>query len=270
MSGSIATVAKSQRNSPFADSLYLLLNTAVFLALFTVARGLLLWRNRSLLGDIPFSDVVTAFAIGFRFDLIMTCYALAPLVLAMLLPWGLSRRRWCNGWLIAVALLYSFLAALELDFYHEFHARLNSLVFQYIKEDPKTVVSMLWYGFPVLRYLALCFTLTGLAAWAIWRIDRATRVPRAHASPYRSRLLLALILIFATAASARGTFRSGPPLRWADAYKTQHLFTNHLALNGAFTLIKAAQQEMGKQKNPWLTQMPNDKALALVRENWIE
>ncbi len=270
MSGSIATVAKSQRNSPFADSLYLLLNAAVFLALFTVARGLLLWRNRNLLGDIPFSDVVTAFAIGFRFDLIMTCYALAPLVLAMLLPWGLSRRRWCNGWLIAVALLYSFLAALELDFYHEFHARLNSLVFQYIKEDPKTVVSMLWYGFPVLRYLALCFTLTGLAAWAIWRIDRATRVPRAHASPYRSRLLLALILIFATAASARGTFRSGPPLRWADAYKTQHLFTNHLALNGAFTLIKAAQQEMGKQKNPWLTQMPNDKALALVRENWVE
>lgn len=270
MPGPFATARANQRNTAAADALYLLLNAGVFLVLFAIARGLLLWRNRELIADIPWDDVLTAFATGFRFDLIMTCYALAPLVLAMLLPWGLSRRRWCNGWLAAVALLYSFLAALELDFYHEFHARLNSLVFQYIKEDPTTVVSMLWYGFPVLRYLALCVVLAGSAAWAIWRIDRATRLAQAQTSSYRTRLLLALVLIFSTAASARGTFRSGPPLRWADAYKTAHLFTNHLALNGAFTLLKAAQQEGGKQQeNPWLKAMAADKALALVRAKWV-
>lgn len=253
-----------------ADTVYILLNAAVFIALFTIARGLLLWRNQDLLGAIPAGDVLVAFATGFRFDLIMTCYALTPLVLAMLLPRGLSRRRWCNLWLGAMALLFSFLAALELDFYREFHARLNSLVFQYVKEDPQTVVSMLWYGFPVLRYLALCGALTGAAVWAMRRIDRATRTPQSHAAPYRSRLLLALILIFSTAASARGTFRSGPPLRWADAYKTEHLFTNHLALNGAFTLLKAAQQEAKKaDDNPWLKSMDDAQALALVREHWL-
>ncbi len=246
------------------------MNAAVFILLFTVARGLLFWRNRDLLGDIPHADVFSAFATAFRFDLIVTCYALAPLVLTMLLPSGLSRRRWCNGWLVVMALVYSFLAALELDFYHEFHARLNSLVFQYVKEDPETVVNMLWYGFPVLRYLALCLTLTGICAWAIWRIDAATRRPQLSPSPYRSRLVLALILIFSTAAAARGTFRSGPPLRWADAYKTEHLFTNHLALNGSFTLLKAAQEELDKTvTNPWLKMMPDATALQLVRENWV-
>mgnify|MGYP000090184004 CR=1 FL=1 len=44
----------------------------------------------------------------------------------------------------------------ELEFYHEFHARLNSIAFQYLKEDPKTVLRMLWFGFPVARYLLLC------------------------------------------------------------------------------------------------------------------
>jgi len=261
----------SSRHTIAADVAYILGCAAVFLVLFAVARGLLLWRNETLLADIPLRDVLTAFGVGFRFDLIMTCYALTPLVLATLLPSGLVWRGLCNFWLGLVALLYSFLAVIELDFYHEFHARLNSLVFQYIKEDPQTVVSMLWYGFPVLRYFALCGALTALAVFAIKAIDRATRTPQGlYTSTYRSRLLVALLLIFATAAAARGTFRSGPPLRWADAYRTEHLFTNHLALNGAFTLLKAAQQETDrKHENIWLKQMPADKALALVRAHWV-
>lgn len=260
----------TQRHRLSADTCYLFGSTAIFLILFALARALLLWRNADLVGAIPPRDIALAFGIGFRFDLIMACYALAPVVLAMLLPAGLAQRRWCNIWLALCALLYSFLAALELDFYHEFHARLNSMVFQYIKEDPKTVVSMLWYGFPVLRYFALCGGLTVLAVYAIARIDHATRWPQLRAANYGRRLAVALLLIFVTAAAVRGTFRSGPPLRWADAYKTPHLFTNHLALNGAFTLMKAAQQELfDDRNNPWLKQMPAAAALALVRKYWV-
>jgi phosphoglycerol transferase MdoB-like AlkP superfamily enzyme len=230
-----------------------------------------LWRNIDLLGGITWRDVLVAFGVGFRFDLIVTCYVMTPLVLAMLLPTGLARRAWCNIWLALMALFCSFLVVLELDFYREFHARLNSLVFQYIKEDPKTVVNMLWFGFPVLRYLALCGVLTAVVVWLIRRVDKATRSPQgAYASTYRARLLLAFLLIFATAAAARGTFRSGPPLRWADAYRTKHLFTNHLALNGVFTLLKAAQQELdSKRDNPWLKKMPAERALELVRSQWV-
>ena len=261
----------SSRHTIAADLTYIFGCAAVFLVLFAIARGLLLWRNVELVADIPWRDIATAFGMGFRFDLIMTCYALVPLVFATLLPSGLAWRGACNLWLGFAAFLYSFLAVLELDFYREFHARLNSLVFQYIKEDPQTVVSMLWYGFPVIRYFALCGALTGLAIFAIRRIDRATRIPQGlYTITYRRRLVVALLLILTTAAAARGTFRSGPPLRWADAYRTHHLFTNHLALNGAFTLTKAARQELKRSDdNPWLKQMPINEARTLVQQQWV-
>lgn len=260
------------RNTIGADVLYILGCAGVFIVLFAIARGLLLQHNKALVAEIPWRDILTSFGVGFRFDLIMTCYALVPLVLAMLLPWGLGRRRWCIVWLGALAFVYSFLAVLELDFYGEFHARLNSLVFQYIKEDPKTVVSMLWYGFPVLRYLALVGVLTIATIWALRGVDRATRSPvDGLREVYWQRLAVALVLILCTAAAARGTFRSGPPLRWADAYKTHHLFTNHLALNGSFTLLKAWRQELksASKHNPWLKSMPPEQALGLVRSRLL-
>ncbi len=61
-----------------------------------------------------------------------------------------------------------------------------------------------------------------------------------------------------------------PPLRWGDAFKTNHLFTNHLALNGAFTLAKAAQQGLNTNRdNAWLRFMAAPDALAQVREHWL-
>ena len=57
------SVSTSQRNTAAADAAYVLLSAAVFLVLFTIARVLLLWRNRDLLGGIPLGDVLTAFGI---------------------------------------------------------------------------------------------------------------------------------------------------------------------------------------------------------------
>ena len=229
------------RYSALADTAYILGSSAVFLLLFAVSRTLLLVRNIGLIADIPVSALLISYAVGFRFDLIVTGYTMAPLLAGMFFPAGLSRRRWWNLWLGFALLLFSFLAVLELDFYHEFHTRLNSLVFQYIKEDPKTVISMLWHGFPVLRYLMLCGVMAGFAIAALRLVDRRTRKPDTRYR-YRSRLLIAIVLILLGFVSIRGTLRFGLPLRWGDAFHSSHLFANHLALNGAFTLAKAAEQ----------------------------
>jgi len=37
-------------------------------------------------------------------------------------------------------------------------------------------------------------------------------------------------------------------LRWGDAFHSQHLFANHLALNGTYTLSKAAMEETSRSK----------------------
>ncbi|HAF92774.1 MAG TPA: hypothetical protein DCG67_13585, partial [Pseudomonas sp.] len=57
----------------------------------------------------------------------------------------------------------------------EFHQRLNSLVFQYLSEDPATVLSMLWHGFPVLKLLGVWGGLTLLWSLLFGWLDRRCR-----------------------------------------------------------------------------------------------
>ncbi|RPH40451.1 MAG: LTA synthase family protein, partial [Desulfobulbaceae bacterium] len=163
-----------------------------------------------------------------------------PLLVGMLFPAGLSHRRWWNLWLGFALVLFSFLVVMELDFYHEFHTRLNSLVFQYLKEDPETVISMVWRGFPVIRYLLLFSVIAGSAIAGLHLVDRRTRTI-GDRCPYKSRLLIAIVLILLALVSMRGTVRFGMPLRWGDAFHSSYLFANHLALNGVFTLANAAE-----------------------------
>lgn len=257
------------RYSALADAAYILGNSAIFLLLFSVSRTLLLMRNFSLIADIPVSELLFSYVVGFRFDLVMTGYTMAPLLAGMFFPAGLYHRRWWNLWLGLALVLFSFLAVLEPDFYREFHTRLNSLVFQYLKEDPKTVISMLWRGFPVLRFLLLCGVMAVSAIAALRLVDRRTRKSDVRNS-YKSRLLIAIVLILVDLLSMRGTVRLGMPLRWGDAFFSSHLFANHLALNGAFTLAKAAEHYTdNRRKNPWLNKMDNKKALDLVRRKWL-
>ena len=257
------------RNSALADTAYIFGSSAVFLLLFAVSRTLLLVRNGGLIADIPVSALLISYAVGFRFDLIVTGYTIAPLLAGMFFPAGLSHRRWWNLWLGVMVILFSFLAVLEPDFYHEFHTRLNSLVFQYLKEDPKTVISMLWHGFPVLRYLMLCGVMAVSSIAALCFIDRKTRKPD-DGYRYKSRLFLAIVLIILDLIAMRGTLRFGMPIRWSDAFHSSHLFANHLALNGSFTLAKAMQQYIGKhRRNPWLSKMDAKEALTLVRKKWL-
>jgi phosphoglycerol transferase MdoB-like AlkP superfamily enzyme len=257
------------RYSAIADTAYIFGSSAVFLLLFTVSRTLLLVRNSGLIADIPVSALLISYTVGFRFDLLVIGYTMTPLLAGMFFPAGLSHRRWWNLWLGLALVLFSFLAVMEPDFYREFHTRLNSLVFQYLKEDPKTVISMLWRGFPVLRFLLLCGVMAVSSIAALRLVDRRTRKPDTRYR-YRSRLLIAIVLILLGFVSIRGTLRFGSPLRWGDAFHSSHLFANHLALNGAFTLAKAAEQYIGNpRENSWLNKMDEKEALDLVHRKWL-
>ncbi len=64
-----------------------------------------------------------------------------------------------------------------------------------------------------------------------------------------------------------GTTRSGPPLRWGDAFHSTYLFANHLALNGTYTFIKALQNESNTVKGKtWLKSLPKQEALDITRQ----
>lgn len=262
-----------KNNHLASDSLYLV--NVAFFSLFTffVLRVILIVRNFDLLDGIPGIDILYAFLIGMRFDLIVVSYTLLPLVFGLLLPKGLGKRKIATLWLTIAFGFFIFIGVVELDFYHEFHNRLNSIAFQYLKEDPATVSSMLWNGFPVIRYLLLWFVLLFCYTYilkiiASYQLPENVNVPEKYWSKIIVRIVTVILLLILIIIGARGaTVRSGAPLRWGDAFHSTHLFSNHLALNGTFTFLKALKNESNAIKGKkWLKLKPKQEALEATRK----
>ena len=241
------------------------------LVIYGLLRVALLVYNHELIGDTPVSEFIEAFYNGMRFDLRVVVYACIPLLLALLNVRAMAARGALRWWLTIFASLTLFLGITELDFYREFHQRLNSLVFQYFEEDLYTVASMLWNGFPVGRYLLAW----AFATWVLFKlfkgIDLLTRPKqtalqtKGSAWYWRGTAFVACLLIAVVA--ARGHIRQGPPLRWGDAYTTSSMFANQLGLNGTLTLVSAASASMSAHRdNLWKSTMADADAVKIVRD----
>ncbi len=247
---------------------YIMGLTLVLLITLTLMRLLLLWRNRELVDPIPKKDIFQAFFIGGRFDMIIIAAILFLPIIVQFFPAGSYNRSLPLIWCSITGTIVVFLAVVELEFYQQFHSRLNSLVFEYIKEDPKTVSSMIWHGCPVLVYLSLWFCISILMLGGFFLVGSltSTTTPTLNPGSFWQRLLIFLSLLIVNVIIFRGTLRSGPPLRWGDAYHSSHLFANHLALNGIFTLIKAVLNVKKRKSNrQWLKMMPEPEALQITR-----
>lgn len=252
----------------------LLSGLTIMLMLSLVRLGLLIY-NSDMIGETPYSTVAEGFLNGLRFDLRVVVYISIPLLLAILSPWAMARRGVFRLWLTLASSAVLFLGLVEMDFYREFHQRLNGLVFQYIKEDPKTVMSMLWYGFPVVRYLLAWAFGTWLISLLFKGIDRLTcgparepgQVATRAVTPWYNRLAVFMVILLVAVVAARGTLRQGPPMRWGDAFTTDSNFVNQLGLNGTLTLIDAAKSRFGEDRaNIWKATLDPQQAQQTVRD----
>ncbi|MHC8319383.1 LTA synthase family protein [Pseudomonas sp. GB2N2] len=255
---------------------YTLLCALVMMVMFSLLRVALLVYNREMILDTPASTFFEAFANGLRFDLRLVVYLSIPLLLALFSVRAMAARGFFRFWLTIASSIALFLGLMEMDFYREFHQRLNGLVFQYVKEDPKTVMSMLWYGFPVVRYLLAWVVGTVILTLAFKGADRATR-PRGPFSggsigtrqiaPWYARIAVFVVCLLICVVAARGTLRQGPPLRWGDVYTTDSNFANQLGLNGTLSLIAAAKSRMSEERdNIWKATIEQSQAQQIVRD----
>ncbi|MCQ9392599.1 LTA synthase family protein [Pseudomonas viridiflava] len=255
---------------------YTLLSGLALMVMYTLLRIGLLVYNREMIGDTPASTFIEALFNGMRFDLRLTVYLLIPLMLSLFSARAIAARGFFRFWLTLVGSITLFFGLMEMDFYREFHQRLNGLVFQYVKEDPKTVLSMLWYGFPVVRYLLAWAVVTWLLSLVFKGIDRVTRPRNALSgggagtrsiAPWYVRIGVFFLVLIVAVICARGTLRQGPPLRWGDAYTTESNFANQLGLNGTLTLITAAKSRMSEDRdNIWKATLPQADAQQTVRD----
>ncbi|WP_043307832.1 LTA synthase family protein [Pseudomonas sp. ML96] len=247
---------------------FTLASALLLLLMFSALRLALLHHNAELIGETTTGDLLEAFFNGARFDLRVVVYIVAPLLLSVLSLRAMAARRAHLVWLVVAASISLLLGITEMDFYREFHQRLNSLVFQYMEEDLGTVSSMLWNGFPVARYL-LAWALGTLAMAMLFNwIEHITRSRQARpAMAWYKRFAVFFICLLLAVLAARGTVKQGPPLRWGDAFTTNSIFANHLGLNGILTLFDAAENSFSDHRdNAWKPTLPDAEAVAEVRQ----
>ena len=267
-----STRSASGHNGLRQHLLFTALSGVLLIVLYSLLRLVLLAYNHELIGDTTANDLLEAFGNGLRFDLRLVTFALAPLILVIGSRRLMAARTWQLTWLSVVISLTLFLGVLELDFYREFHQRLNALVFQYLGEDPATVMSMLWHGFPVARYLIAWAVASWLLFKALQAIHRLTppadpRLSAAAGERWDWRISVLTLCLFLAVLAVRGTLRQGPPLRWGDASTTESVFANQLGLNGTLTLIDAGKARWSDHRdNQWKARLPSAEAQALVRQ----
>ncbi|MCD6292498.1 MAG: sulfatase-like hydrolase/transferase [Deltaproteobacteria bacterium] len=248
---------------------FILILATILLITLSLMRLFLLLYNRELTTAVPKKDLVRSFAIGCRFDMIIIGAIMLFPIITQFFPWSSVNRSLPLYWCSITGAAIIFLSVVELEFYRQFHTRLNSLVFDYLKEDPKTVSSMIWNGCPVLRYLGLWLVISSLTITGFFVDNAYASLILSPNNPgvFYHRLLIFMPLLALAVVACRGTLRSGPPLRWGDAYHSTHLFANHLALNGVYTLIKAILDgKKQKSRKKWLRCMPKTTALDKTRK----
>ena len=251
------------------QSLFLAFSAALLLLILTLLRVALLLYNFEQVDGVHVADILEAFRNGLRFDLQLTAYIFSPLVFTLFIPNPTRQRLLQRMWLYFITSTTILIGLVELVFYREFHQRINSLVFQYMEQDPKTVLSMLWYGFPVLTFLCIWGVLSYMAAKGYAYLHRRTQSGdiQHHGYAWGKRVGVFLLCAAVIFLSARSTLRQGAPLRWGDAFTTNAAFTNQLGLNGTRSLFKAAEKHFTRSSGElWDDPMPTEQALDRVRK----
>ncbi|MCB5285984.1 MAG: LTA synthase family protein [Porticoccaceae bacterium] len=250
--------------------LFFALSCLGLLLLLTLLRLSLHLTNLDQSSTATWSDLMTAYFNGLRFDSRIIAYTAFPLLPFIVLQHRSWHRPVQVVYLTAVASLFILLGLIEPIFYREFHQRLNGLVFQYLTENPITVLRMLWHGFPLSRLIVAWGLLSCSSFMALRWLSRAISKEEPSRKSHAKRWFLLLPALLVVILAARGTLRQGPPLRWGDAFTTPSIFANQLGLNPEQTLYTAIVGRLARRKPPlWKNSMAATEAIRIVRQSLL-
>ncbi len=242
----------------------------LLVVLFQALRLILLWVNRELAASVDGAALARAFWVGLRFDLAVAAYiTLGQFAFVSFVGLLAGRCAQRQVFFYGAAASFAVLALLgfgEAEFYREYFSRFNTLALHYWKQ-PATVLSAIWYGYPVLKYLAAVAGITFVLVVALRRAVRRFPVPTAPlASTWKREAVWGMAFAALLLLVARGGFRS-TPLKWGDAVHSETMFANQLALNGFWTLGQAALNDENHDfcADLWPNRMPDAQAREIAQ-----
>jgi phosphoglycerol transferase MdoB-like AlkP superfamily enzyme len=230
-----------------------LLGTAVFL----LFRLILFYQNLDRLnaaGEETTSNILFAFIMGLRFDLVIAGYIMILPALILSVTYALPQRTaWIYGFIFYyILLLFSiafFICAADVPYFRQFASRLDVSAFQWTNSPlfvAKMVLEEPRYWLFIIPYLGIEIIFYYLLRKIYYPIPAYQRRSPGRLTAYVLVSVLALGLIFL---GIRGRIEKKSPIRVGTAYFSNNAFLNQLGLNPTFTLIRSWLDAMDETNN---------------------
>lgn len=225
---------------------YLILLVLTGLILFLISRIVFLFsfgNISELSGNI--SDVIDAFAVGFKFDFKVLLIVFLPVTFLCLLQLLNNNNRLVYGFFYKFSIAYGtlvlllllFISVIDFYFYKFFNTRISVIFFGVIEDDTKAVLKSVWTDYPVVIILLSMIAVT-VGFYLLLKLLFRREIKWVYVQSTFLRVLIVFLFLGIYFLGLRGT-TGMKPLGVRHSTISKNTFVNTLTLNGPFSLFNA-------------------------------
>lgn len=227
---------------------------ALILILFFVFRLLLFITELGStdLSDVGTSDILYAFVMGLRFDVVITGYIIClPTLVLFVCDFIKARSRFLNNFLFYWLLIFFsaafFVCGADIPYFHQFFSRLTVTGFDWI-DNPAFVAKMILqepkYWWTIIPFALVVFLFSKALRFLLKKDIQQTE-GKVYIKAVVYLLCAGLIFI-----GIRGRVQEKSPIRVGTAYFSTNPFLNQLGLNPVYTLLISYGESRSEANQP--------------------
>lgn len=244
--------------------LYLLL-----IAIYTAFRVALLLLNLDRVGTTTFSEVVRAFVMGVRFDIVTIGFIIAiPTIILILFSFFGRKSRVFEiiyTWFLTVCFTFTFgICSADIPFFAQFFDRFNITAFEWMATGDSAFVFKMIFEEPTYILMMIPVLMAGFVFWFFANriMKNSTGWESVGYLRYGIYTLLLGGLIFI---GMRGRLNEKSPIMVGTAYFCNNAMLNQLGLNPNFTLARSWLDSLDPD-NQTVRFMPDEEAIENMQQ----
>lgn len=218
--------------------LYLLL-----IAIYFCFRAALLLLNINRVGETTAWEVVQAFVMGVRFDIVTIGFVIAipTIILTVFAFFGRKNRRFERIYTIVLTVLFTLtfgICAADIPYFNQFFDRFNITAFEWISTGDSAFVFKMVFEEPTYILMLLPVAAAGFVFWYFANkiLKNSTDWESVNYTQYGIYTVLLWGLVFI---GMRGRLNEKSPIMVGTAYFGNNAMLNQLGLNPNFTLARS-------------------------------
>ena len=244
--------------------LYLLL-----IAIYTAFRVALLLLNLDRVGTTTFSEVVRAFVMGVRFDVVTIGFIIAiPTIILILFSFFGRKSRVFEiiyTWFLTVCFTFTFgICSADIPYFEQFFDRFNITAFEWMATGDSVFVFKMIFEEPTYILMMIPVLMAGFVFWFFANriMKNSTGWESVGYLRYGIYTLLLGGLIFI---GMRGRLNEKSPIMVGTAYFCNNAMLNQLGLNPNFTLARSWLDSLDPD-NQTVRFMPDEEAIENMQQ----